>query len=116
MNVLQVNMVIETLQGEILSDVCVFQSISARFLTAFWWMFCLVILLLYFISLKAALLPTSIFGKYNNGIIGQRFGDAQYAMGIQDLDDFLNDKNTRLGYVQNGAIENILQVAKCTRP
>ena len=91
-----------------------FQSISSRFLTTFWWMFCIVILFLYFINLKAYLFHDSTSLDSENQMTAQLNSVGEESNAIQDkrLEAFLNDKNTRLGYVHDGAIEYTLQVSK----
>ena len=91
-----------------------FQSISSRFLTTFWWIFCIVILFLYFINLKAYLFHDSTSLDSENEMTAQlnRFGEESNAIQDKRLEAFLNDKNTRLGYVHDGAIEYTLQVSK----
>ena len=91
-----------------------FQSISSRFLTTFWWIFCIVILFLYFINLKAYLFHDSTSLDGENEMTAQLNSVGEESNAIQDnrLEAFLNDKNTRLGYVHDGAIEYTLQVGK----
>ena len=91
-----------------------FQSISSRFLTTFWWIFCIVILFLYFINLKAYLFLDSTSLDSENEMTARLNSVGKESNAIQNkrLEAFLNDKNTRLGYVRDGAIEYTLQVSK----
>ena len=90
-----------------------FQSISTRFLTTFWWIFCLVILFLYFISLRATLFPEKSIENQNND--EQTFeSDDRY----QNLDadkqliEFLTNPETSLGIDHDISIQQILEVRK----
>ena len=91
-----------------------FQSISSRFLTTFWWIFCIVILFLYFINLKAYLFldSTSLDSENEMTVRLNSVGEESNAIQDKRLEAFLNDKNTRLGYVHDGAIEYTLQVSR----
>ena len=86
-----------------------FQSISTRFLTTFWWIFCLVILFLYFISLRATLFPATSFENQNNN---EQTTDNGYQSSQDDkeLIDFLTNPNTRLGIDHDSAILQTLEV------
>ena len=86
-----------------------FQSISTRFLTTFWWIFCLVILFLYFISLRATLFPATSFENQNNN---EQTTDNGHHSSEDDreLIDFLTNPNTRLGIDHDSAILQTLEV------
>ena len=86
-----------------------FQSISTRFLTTFWWIFCLVILFLYFISLRATLFPATSFENQNNNEQTTDNGH-QSSQDDKELIDFLTNPNTRLGIDHDSAILKTLEV------
>ena len=88
----------------------ILQSVSTRFLTTFWWIFCLVILFLYFISLRATLFPATSFDRQNNQQTHQSDDRQQNLMHAKRLTDFLNDRNTRLGVIHESAIQHMLEV------
>ena len=72
-----------------------FQSLSARLLTAFWWLFCLVIVLIYVISLK-----NLIFG----GDSGNKFSANHH------IEDLLENDNFKFVVYPQGSSQNLLEV------
>ena len=69
------------------------QSFSTRFLSAFWWLFCLVIVFIYVISLKSLIFPAE------NG--------ATHLVSIQEL---LEDNDFKFLVYPQGATQYLLQV------
>ena len=72
-----------------------FQSLSARLLTAFWWLFCLVIVFIYVISLK-------------NLIFGVDSGNDLSAN--HHIEDLLENDNFKFVVYPQGSSQNLLEV------
>ena len=75
------------------------KAVSVRFLTAFWWMFCLVILALYLITLSSFMVAKS--GNDNTPR-------------EQSFQQFMDDPNTRLAVVGRGASYHLIKVPPYT--
>ena len=75
------------------------QSFSTRFLSAFWWLFCLVIVFIYVISLKSLIFP-------------HEENSQSHFITIEEL---LEDEDFKFIVYPQGATHYLLQVKKVTR-
>ena len=78
-----------------------FQSLSARFLSAVWWFFCLVVLVSYLLGLFQQLF------RSNSGAMS---GNSAVSASKPTLEDLLEDDNVQFGVVTGMATWEMLKV------